>query len=111
MILDFKVQEWYIRSFTDNWGPFRFPLSSLLPSGAVISAATVKTFKKSGGTESTTQLVESGSTTIASNTNVDVNWQHPGTSVWDGDHYVKIEVTLTNDSEKHVFLFGYLVVE
>jgi len=33
-----------LRYYTDNWGPFSFDFSAALPSGAAISAQTVKAF-------------------------------------------------------------------
>lgn len=117
MIFDFRKNIIHIRSFTDNWGPykFKFPANSAaeagdgaLPFGTTITTAVIRSYKQSDNSETTTDLVEAGTTVIELEA-VQVRFQYPGASN-SGFHYLQFDLTLSNGG-KQSFVFGYLSVE
>ena len=106
--LDSKVEEIYVRSFTDLWGPCAFDFSKAMPPGTnvTISAVVVNSFLN--GIDTTSHLIETGTTSI----NVDqvqFKLNYPGSS-YHGFHSLVFETTFSTGA-KQAYLFGYVVVE
>lgn len=106
MPLDFDYGQIVIRSTGDKWGPFTFDFGDSLPTGETISSATVKSYQ--GSTETTSYLIESGTTSVGTDT-ITVSLQYPG-STYVGYHELRFAIT-TSGTRKNTFRFGYVIVE
>ena len=104
-----------VRPYTDKWGAYFWDLTDFMPSGDTLASAVVKTYVDEPGhlkdtMESTSVLVESGTTGVDVATDrVYCKFQWPGTT-YIGWHRVELEVTFTSTG-KHAYKFGYVRVE
>lgn len=106
--LDSKVEEIYVRSFTDQWGPFAFDFSKAKPPGTSVSISSVVVKSSLNGIDTTANLIETGTTSIDSDI-VRFKLQYPSAS-YHGLHLLTFETTYSTGA-KQAYTFGYVVVE
>ena len=106
--LDFTKFEIKIRKTGDKWGPYSFDLEGKVPTNDTLDSAVVKSYNNTTGVETTTQLVESGTTAVVG-TAVNVEFQYPGADYL-GYHYLGIEATMVSGA-KNTFIYGYVLAE
>lgn len=109
MRLDFDQDEIKLLSTADNWGPYTFDFTNILPTGNSISSVTLTAYDSATDTDRTTDIIESGSVSLSS-PEISVRFQYPGASLT-GYHYLVFDITLSASSEKNGFVWGYLFVE
>lgn len=103
-----------VRYFSDQWGPYNFEFSPLIPPGSSISSFTIKTFlgKIDKGslfhneTETTLELIDNAACEIKNDTSIDVYFNFPSTyaSALGTIHTLVFQLTLDNGGS-HPFYF------
>jgi len=111
MSSDFRGSNITVRTGSDNWGPFEFDMSGMLPKGTALSNCTVESWQE--GTETTSDLIEPDSVTTL-DTNVSVRFQCPkdtdGNTIYKGNHVILFHIEVDNGA-LHTLRFEHVVVE
>ena len=108
---DFDYGTIEIRYNSADYGPFTFDLEDAAPTGAVISAVTVKSYDGnvkagdllSGETETSSYLVDSVLTAATGDYTVGVYFNYPGVD-YEGNHTLFFEITWDNNAI-HSYVF------
>ena len=97
MKIEFEQDVISIQSNASEWGPFVFDFTGALPTDKYVTACTVKSYlgrvkpddsdDLASETETTSELI--GTTALASNTSVSVNFNRPTTAA-----YINVSHTL-----------------
>jgi hypothetical protein len=114
---DFERENINIRYNSNEWGPFAFDLTDMLPVGTTVSSAVIRSFlgnvKKtddlSDETETTSVLVETASTAVSS-PYVYAYFQYAGTTYINTKHTLVFEITLSNSAVTALY-FQYINVD
>lgn len=91
-----------VNEYTDEWGPYTFDLSRVIPPGGEIDTASATSFFL--GTRSESGLVEPESVEVVAPTSVRLRLQWPGEG-YGGSHELHIVVSVDNPFARHRFCF------
>ena len=106
-------------NLTDLWGPFSFDFDSKIPSGDVLSAATVKAFADkvtpkstlASATDITTEVIDPAFTPVVNGNSVRVKFQYPTVSTYKNTRATIVFFITTGANAKKSFYFHYLLIK
>ena len=111
MASNFRGTNIVVREYSDNWGPFTFDVSGMLPDDTALANCIVESWHSS--TETTSKLIESDSV-VTRDTSVSVRFQCPkdtdGNVIYKGSHVLLFKIELDNGAY-HTLRFEYVTVE
>jgi len=113
---DFERKTIEVRYYSDDYGPHNFDMEEALPTGTVLSSATVKSYLGkvdkedaiADQTETTSELINDSKSIVISDYIISVYFEYPSTAAYKSGqkHTVIFEVTLDNGA-KHNYYFQY----
>lgn len=114
MKIEFEQGRICIQSNAAQWGPFNFDFSDALPSGKSVTACTVVSYlgrvKPEGSddlaseTATTAELI--GTTAVASNSIVTVQFNRPTTAAWiNANHTLVFNFTVTGGGTHSAYFY------
>lgn len=112
---DFKVHAGIdLRYFSDNWGPFNFDFTNLLPSGATISDCDVTAYlgavtaksDSSAFDDVTAEIIDSDHVpAVVDDTYVNVWFKYPSDLTLKGERATLVFEITTDSGAQHPFYF------
>jgi hypothetical protein len=119
MKIEFEQGKISIQSNASEWGPFNFDFSDALPNGKVLTLCTVVSYLGrvkpddsdvlSAETETTSELI--GTTTVASDTVVTVQFNRPTTEDWiNVSHTLVFNFTITGGGTHSAYYYRVKVL-
>ena len=103
-----------LRYFSDNWGPFNFDFTNLLPSGATVTACEVKAYLGAATAKSDLSTFDDISSEIidpdhapavAEDTHINMWFKYPADTTLKGERASLVFEITTDSGAQHPFYF------